>query len=248
MWRFSPRNKGFKSHIRIPSPRVLHWEDMSPEHLALKASSVCIWESQRVIETETLFLQDMRKMSQVLRPRTEAVISKEPESDQLTDLREPPRKAGGNLGIKCWWQPLVGAHSTTRTVVLANTVLESSILPNSVRLTCFQQVGTSTRPLRPHSQLPLILTPPTRGSVLALGSLRPRLTSSHTGTWTCPPAGWQAPHEVGTGSQLGQGPALRTSVPTVVNPATTEGPHSPQRDHPTAYSSDHQSEMCSWAP
>ena len=113
---------------------------------------------------------------------------------------------------------------------------------------CFQQVGTSTRPLRPHSQLPLILTPPTRGSVLALGSLRPRLTSSHIGTWTCPPAGWQAPHEVGTGSQLGQGPALPTSVPTVVNPATTEGPHSPQRDHPTAYSSDHQSEMCSWAP
>ena len=68
---------------------------MSPEHLALKASSVCIWESQRVIETETLFLQDMRKMSQVLRPRTEAVISKEPESDQLTDLREPSREVGG---------------------------------------------------------------------------------------------------------------------------------------------------------
>ena len=93
-----------------------------------------------------------------------------------------------------------------------------------------------------------ILTPPTSGSGPALGSLRPRLTGSHTGTRTCPPAGWQAPHEAGTGSQLGQGPALPTSVPTVVNLATTEGPHSPQSAHPTAYSTGHQREMCCWAP
>ena len=33
-----PRSKGSELHIRLPSLRVLHWEDKTPEHLALKAS------------------------------------------------------------------------------------------------------------------------------------------------------------------------------------------------------------------
>ena len=50
-------------------------------------------------------------MSQVLRPITETVIWKETESDQLTDLREPPREAGCNLGIKMLVAAISGSSS-----------------------------------------------------------------------------------------------------------------------------------------
>ena len=53
----------------------------------------------------------------------------------------------------------------------------------------------------------------------------PGRTASHAGTSpACPPVGWQPLHGAGPGNQVGQGPALPTSAPTVVSPATTEGP------------------------
>ena len=47
-------------------------------------------------ERQYLFLMDMCKISHILRPSTEGVIGKEPGSDSLDDLREPPQEAGGN--------------------------------------------------------------------------------------------------------------------------------------------------------
>ena len=48
MQRFSPRSKGSEPHIRLPRPRVLHWEDEPPKCLALKASGAYL-EFQRAV-------------------------------------------------------------------------------------------------------------------------------------------------------------------------------------------------------
>ena len=45
---------------------------------------------------ERQYLFFMCKISHILRPSTEGVIGKEPGSDSLDDLREPPQEAGGN--------------------------------------------------------------------------------------------------------------------------------------------------------
>ena len=49
---------------------------------------------------------------------------------RLADLGEPPEEAEGNWDslweCKCWWQPNLGVHFISRTLVLASTILEFS--------------------------------------------------------------------------------------------------------------------------
>ena len=49
MQRFSPRGEGSESHIRFPSPAVLHQEDESPECLTLKISRAYVEDSQSTV-------------------------------------------------------------------------------------------------------------------------------------------------------------------------------------------------------
>lgn len=48
--RFSSREEGTEPHISLPSLRVLHGKDEAPENVALKASVVYFWETQRALE------------------------------------------------------------------------------------------------------------------------------------------------------------------------------------------------------
>ena len=50
------------------SPRVLHWKDKPPGHLALKTSGACLWKSQSAVETEIPLLKGMHKSSHALSP------------------------------------------------------------------------------------------------------------------------------------------------------------------------------------
>ena len=49
MQRFSPRGEGSESHIRFPSPAVLHQEEESPECLTLKVSGAYVEDSQSTV-------------------------------------------------------------------------------------------------------------------------------------------------------------------------------------------------------
>ena len=116
--RFFPRSEESMPHIGLPSPGVLQLENKPPEHLTFKASG-SVWESRRAVGNR-LLLKDTHKISHTLSPSTEAVIWKEPGSDPLADLREPPGAAGGNWdspqGHRCWQQPFGGACSTMRAL------------------------------------------------------------------------------------------------------------------------------------
>lgn len=48
--RVSSREEGTEPRISLPSLRVLHGEDEAPESMALKASGVYFWETQRALE------------------------------------------------------------------------------------------------------------------------------------------------------------------------------------------------------
>lgn len=76
------------------------------------------------------------------------VILKEPGSDPPANIRGPPKEEGGYWdspwGQRPWQQPLLGAHSTTRTMLQASTFWN----PPSSSLTlgpcpAHQPVGTS---------------------------------------------------------------------------------------------------------
>jgi len=47
--RLTPRNTGSESHIKLPSLRVLHQEEESPECLMLKANGAYFLETHRVV-------------------------------------------------------------------------------------------------------------------------------------------------------------------------------------------------------
>lgn len=68
-----------------------------PQNIWLWKAAGLVFEIASVLqERQYLFLMDMCKISHILRPSTEGVIGKEPGSDSLDDLREPPQEAGGN--------------------------------------------------------------------------------------------------------------------------------------------------------
>ena len=76
-------------------------------------------------------LSAYHKISHALSLNAETAITKDPESNLLADLGEPPGKTGGNWdslwGHRPWQQPFLETHSNTRILVLARTILESSL-------------------------------------------------------------------------------------------------------------------------
>lgn len=114
----------------------------------------------------------------------------------LADLGEAPREEGGNWEHRCWQQPFWGPCSTTVTLGLANTILESSLESVSAGgLPAHQRAGSSPR------------TPP--GCAASHTRPQPPNTSKH---------------KAGPGSQPSQGPTSPTSTSTVARPATTKEP------------------------
>ena len=150
-----------------------------------------------------------------------------PGSDPLAYLGEPPKETGGNWdapwGHRCWWQAFWGACPITRTLVLANAILESSFQPISTRgLPAHQWSGTNLGSLGLHSQ-------PCQN--LALSTM-----------------GQQLPHGSGPGSQPGQRPVPPMSIPTIVSPATTEGPTQPTQGELLEYIALATREQCAAGP
>ena len=97
-----------------------------------------------LLETETSLLKGVHKMPPALRHRAEAVIWKKPGLDPL---EQPPGDTGGNWnspwGHRCWWQPIWGAHATTRALVIESAILES-FLPGPGPGPTHQPVSTRT--------------------------------------------------------------------------------------------------------
>ena len=62
-------------------------------------------------------------MSHFPSSRIETAASKELESDSLADLGEARGKWKSPWGQRYWRQPLLGAHSTVITIVLASVIL-----------------------------------------------------------------------------------------------------------------------------
>lgn len=94
----------------------------------LKAIGAYFGEAQWTVENRgPLLLKSAHKTSPAPGPRA-GVIYKEHWSDPLVDLmRQSPCEARGNQstpwGHRHWQQPLLGAHSTTRMLLLASTIL-----------------------------------------------------------------------------------------------------------------------------
>ena len=89
---FSPKTEGPKFHIRLPSLGVLHQE--APRRSGLKVSGACLQESQKDVENP-----DSKGHKQNLtHSETHHRISnlEKPGSDLPVDLKEPPKKNGGN--------------------------------------------------------------------------------------------------------------------------------------------------------
>ena len=53
MQRFSSRSEAFKSHIRLPSPEVLNWEDEAPEFLTFWPAGIGYGRAGRLEETDS---------------------------------------------------------------------------------------------------------------------------------------------------------------------------------------------------
>lgn len=93
---FSPRKNGSETHIRLPSPEVLDWEEKTAEYFCLKGQWDLLLRDPEGCGKQTPLLKGAHKISHALGPRAEAVIWKEPESDSTADLRGPPGQTGGN--------------------------------------------------------------------------------------------------------------------------------------------------------
>lgn len=74
MQRFFLRREGPEPHMRLPSLKVLHQEDESLEHLALKAIGAYFRRSRGVWEIDIPLLKGTHKISHILGPRVEMVI------------------------------------------------------------------------------------------------------------------------------------------------------------------------------
>ena len=57
MQKLSLKSNGSEHYIGFSDPRILHGEHKSLECLALKASSVCVQESQRALGSQEFFLK-----------------------------------------------------------------------------------------------------------------------------------------------------------------------------------------------
>ena len=65
--RLPYRSESSEPHIKLPRVGIWHWEKEPLEHLALKASGVCV--SMGLGEMETPFLKGAHRLSHALGPR-----------------------------------------------------------------------------------------------------------------------------------------------------------------------------------
>ena len=109
LWRTDPYGRGklqlwkFSLEVRIWGPTLgFHAKGSctrkkAPQNIWLWKASGLVFKRARVLqEREYLLLMDIYKISHILRPSTKAVIWKEPGSDSLDHLREPPQETRGN--------------------------------------------------------------------------------------------------------------------------------------------------------
>ena len=74
MQTFSPRKKGSETHIRLPSPEVLDWEEKTAERFCLEGQWDGLLRDPVGCGKQTSLLKGAHKISHALGPRAEAVI------------------------------------------------------------------------------------------------------------------------------------------------------------------------------
>lgn len=92
--RSSPRIEGSQPQIGLLRLGVLHWGDEPLECPALKISGASAWESQKTMETKSLFQKGGCKISHSVSLSTKAIVLEKPGSDPLAHLEKPPEEAG----------------------------------------------------------------------------------------------------------------------------------------------------------
>ena len=117
-----------KLYIRLPTLGVLCQEDKPLEHLAWKTRGFSFRRAIGLEEIETPLLKGAHKSSHVPGPREEEIIWDEPGSALPADLGKASQGGRRQLEHTQGTQmqhPFWGACSTTKTLVLANIILES---------------------------------------------------------------------------------------------------------------------------
>ena len=118
-----------KLYIRLPTLGVLCQEDKPLEHLAWKTRGFSFRRAIGLEEIETPLLKGAHKSSHVPGPREEEIIWDEPGSALPADLGKASQGGRRQLeltqGTQILWQPFLEACSITKTLVLANIILES---------------------------------------------------------------------------------------------------------------------------
>ena len=129
--KLSPKKQGTCAPHWVPQPDSAHGQDEPPESLAWKASGVGVWGSLRAIQKKDFSFKGCIQNSCMLwGPVQRQKFEKRPGTDPLADLGEPPGKVKDNWYSQVhrqWWQSIWGPFITTRTLVLASTILEPSL-------------------------------------------------------------------------------------------------------------------------
>lgn len=226
--RSSPRTEGSQPQIGLLRLGVLHWGDEPLECPALKISGASAWESQKTMETKSLFQKGGCKISHSVSLGTKAIVLEKPGSDPLAHLENPPEEAGatgtpsrvgdagcsqfGELvslcGLRCWKVPF-------RSPLI-------SLLELQAYLPIYQWTDTRSTALYP-------VQPAMKGSFCDHWQTGISVVAPWTSVLGARHLGLSFPHHWATvtawGRPLqssGMGKALLTSMPTEVRPTATE--------------------------
>ena len=141
--RFSPGSKGFESHVRFPSPGILHWEDKPPKCLALKASGAYFQESQKAVGNR----------DSTLKGHTQNLTHSKTQS-RSSNLK------GGGVRPTCWSCRVSQRGNRQLELLLVAAILGRSVRPGGHR--CWQVPFWN-----PPSSLPKLGPSPTHQPVSA---------------------------------------------------------------------------------
>ena len=136
---FSPRREGSEPHISLPRPAVLGQEYETPEHLSLKACGAYFWESQRAVGNRVSTFKGCTQKSHLLQDQGRSchlpVAWGRPTCWSWRVSQRRRRQPQLILGTQTPAAAILGGvHSTTWTLLLASTILESSLQPISLRI------------------------------------------------------------------------------------------------------------------
>ena len=126
MLKFSPRSEGSRPHVRLAST-----VKKSPFKVSLLRLAGLIF-GQRAVGNRNSTLKGCTQNFTHSGTQGRSSNLKGTWVRLPADLGEPPGEGGGNWSshweLRHWGQPLMGACSTTRTLVLESTILEYSLL------------------------------------------------------------------------------------------------------------------------